>query len=337
MRGETFWGTRRVMVGGGCGFIGAYLVPELVEAGAEVTVVDNLESGELASLDGVRSRVRFVEADLRERSVSQEVTRDQDIVINLAATVAGVGYSDRHHGEMLTQNLLSALAPLDAARVNEVARYLIVSSCCVYSQDVPVPTPETSAVAGEPEAVNAGYAWAKRVYELAGQFYGRDYGMKVTIVRPFNVYGGRYRWRSTEKTHVIPALVQRIVDGEDPLVVWGSGRQRRNFVHALDVARLMMTFVERGVHGRPLNLGFETETSVAELVDLICDEVGRRPQLVFDTSKPEGQLRKAADATLLREVTDGYAPTVSLRDGIAEMVECYRRFRAGATSKPPAT
>ncbi len=335
MHDMTFWRERRVMVGGGCGFIGSYLVPELVEAGAEVTVVDNLESGAVSSLDAVRSGIRFIEADLRERSVSETVTRDQDVVINLAATVAGVGYSYRHHGEMLTQNLLAALVPLDAARVNGVARYLVVSSCCVYPQDAPVPTPETSGVIGEPEAVNAGYAWAKRVYELAGQYYGRDYGMQVTIVRPFNIYGGRYRWRSAEKTHVIPALVQRIVDGEDPLVVWGSGRQRRNFLHGLDLVRLMLIVVERGVHGRPVNLGFETETSVAELVDLICDAAGRRPRVVYDTTKPEGQLRKSADATLLREVTGDYQPTVSMRDGIAEMVECYRRHRAGVATEAP--
>ena len=332
MHDTTFWTARRVMVGGGCGFIGSYLVPELVEAGAEVTVVDNLESGAPDTLDTVRSRVRFIEDDLRERSVAREVTRDQDVVVNLAATVSGVGYSHRHHAEMLTQNLLSALVPLVAARVNGVARYVVVSSSCVYPVDAVVPTPETSVLRGEPESVNAGYAWAKRVYELAGQYYGRDYGMQVTIVRPFNVYGGRYRWQSTEKTHVIPALVQRIVDGEDPLVVWGTGRQCRNFVHGLDLARLMMACVEQGVDGRPVNLGFETETSVAELVDLICDAAGRRPRVVYDTTKPEGQLRKAADATLLREVTAGYEPTVSIRDGIAEMVECYQRLRTAATS-----
>lgn len=325
MGDDGFWKDRRVMVGGGCGFIGSYLVPELVGAGAQVTVVDNLESGALASLDPVRSKVGFVEGDLRERRVSESVTKDQDVVVNLAATVSGVGYSTSHHGEMLTQNLLSALVPLDAARVNAVPRYLLVSSCCVYPQDAEVPTPETSALAGDPESDNAGYAWAKRVYELAGQYYGRDYGMQVTIVRPFNVYGGRYRWRSPDASHVIPALVQRIVDGEDPLVVWGNGRQRRNFLHGLDVARLMRTVVERGLHGRPVNLGFEMEISVAELVDLICEAAGRRPRVVYDQTKPAGQPRKAADATLLREVVGEYQSVVSMQDGIAEMVECYRR------------
>jgi nucleoside-diphosphate-sugar epimerase len=328
MRDESFWTSRRVMVGGGCGFVGSYLVPELVEAGARVTVVDNLESGELASLDTVQSRIRFVQGDLKDPRVSDAVTRDQDVVLNLAATVSGVGYSHRHHGEMLTQNLLSALVPLDAARVNRVPRYLVVSSSCVYPQDAAVPTPETNQLDGAPETVNAGYAWAKRVYELAGEYYARDYGMQITVLRPFNIYGGRYRWRSAEKTHVIPALVQRVVDGEDPLVVWGSGRQSRNFLHGLDVARLMMICVERDVHGRPVNLGFETETSVAELVGLICEAAGRRPRVVYDSTKPEGQLRRSADATVLRDVTGGYEPSVTIQDGITEVVECYRRHKA---------
>lgn len=328
MSEAAFWQDRAVMVGGGCGFVGSYLVPELVAAGARVTVVDNLESGELVNLDEVRDDITFVEADLRDRAAAAEVTRGQDVVMNLAATVSGVGYSHRHHGEMLIQNLLSALVPLEAARVTGVERYLVVSSCCVYPQDVPVPTPESSSLVGEPEAVNAGYAWAKRMYELAGEYYGRDYGMAVTILRPFNIYGGRYRWRSVEKAHVIPALVQRIVDREDPLVVWGSGRQRRNFLHGLDVARLMMLCVARGVQGPPVNLGYEAQTSVAELVDLICEAAGRRPRVVYDTTRPEGQLAKAADSTRLRALTGGYEPSMSMREGMAEMVEAYRRINS---------
>ena len=326
----AFWRGRAVLVGGGCGFVGSYLVPELVTASARVTVVDNLESGELENLDDVRRDIRFVEADLRDRSSAADLTAGQEVVLNLAATVSGVGYSHRHHGEMLTQNLLSALVPLDAARVNGVARYLVVSSCCVYPRDAPVPTPESTPLTGEPEAANEGYAWAKRIYELAGEYYGRDYGMAITILRPFNIYGGRYRWRSAEKAHVIPALVQRIVDGEDPLVVWGSGRQCRNFLHGLDVARLMLRCVARGVTGPAVNLGDETQTSVAELVELICQAAGRRPRVVYDTTRPEGTLAKAADGTRLREVTGGYEPVMSMRDGMAEMVEAYRRrTRAG--------
>ncbi|MEE2636043.1 MAG: NAD-dependent epimerase/dehydratase family protein [Acidobacteriota bacterium] len=328
MSDTGFWHARRVLVGGGCGFIGSYLVPELVDFGAIVTVIDNLETGEVSTLASVRSDIHFIEGDLRDRGQAESATRGQDVVMNLAASVSGIGYSSAHHGEMLTQNLLSTLVPLDAARVNNVARYLVVSSSCVYPWETETPLTETSAITGEPEPDNAGYAWAKRIAELAGLYYGRDYDMQVSIVRPFNVYGGRYRWRSRSRAHVIPALVQRIVDGEDPLVVWGSGRQRRNFIHARELAKLMCLVVERDIHGEPINLGFETETSVAELVELICEIVNHRPQIVYDASKPEGLLSRVADATRLRVMTEGYEPTVSLRDGLVEMVEAYRHQRA---------
>ena len=114
----ALWSGRRVLVGGGCGLIGSYLVPELVAAGAEVTVVDNLENGDTGSLDSVGESIQFLQADLRERTVCERVTRGQDIVINLAARSFGMGYSSTHHGEMLTHNLLCTLTPLEAARAN---------------------------------------------------------------------------------------------------------------------------------------------------------------------------------------------------------------------------
>jgi nucleoside-diphosphate-sugar epimerase len=184
-----------------------------------------------------------------------------------------------------------------------------------------------------PESVNEGYGWAKRIQELAGSYYAQDYGMKVSIVRPFNPYGGNYRWGSEDKAHVIPALVKRVLDGEDPLVVWGSGRQRRNFLHASDAMRLVMRVVEKDVVALPVNIGYDHDVSIAELVDLICEVAGVSPKIVFDTDKPEGRFRKCADAGRLREVTDGYEPQVTLRQGIAEMVEWYERaFGAAAKS-----
>lgn len=147
----------------------------------------------------------------------------------------------------------------------------------------------------------------------------------MTIVRPFNPYGANYRWGSSERPHVIPSLVKRIMDGEDPLVVWGTGRQRRNFLHAGDAMKLMIKIIEKDLGPSPVNIGYEEDTSIAELVQMICEEAGKHPQIVFDSSKPEGRFRKCADATRLCELTDGYVPQVTLRDGIREMIDWYRR------------
>lgn len=324
MLDNSFWLNRKVMVGGGCGFLGSYLVPQLVGAGARVLAVDNLENGSVDSIAPVRQEVEFREGDLRDRSFCDQVTRGQEIVINLAAKAFGMDYSRSHNAEMLTQNLLCTLTPLEAARCNGVERAVVLSSSCVYPEEAPIPTPELPVFTGLPEGVNEGYGWAKRIQELAGIYYARDFGMKITILRPFNMYGGNYRWGSEEKAHVIPVLVKRILDGENPVVVWGGGQQRRNFLHGADAAHVILRVIEQDVGPEPVNIGYDDDTKIKDLVDVICEVSGRSPEIVFDTSKPEGQFRKCADARRLRELTQGYVPRVSLRDGIVEMVEWYR-------------
>ena len=178
--------------------------------------------------------------------------------------------------------------------------------------------------------MNEGYGWAKRIHELAGGYFARECGIKVTILRPFNMYGANYPWRSTEKAHAIPALVKRVLDGEDPLVVWGTGKQRRNFLHGGDAAEVVMRVIASGAEG-PVNIGYEEDPSIAELVTLICDVTGRHPRIVFDPSRPDGQARKSADATRLRALTGGYEPQVTLRAGIEEMVGWYKRTFAVKT------
>lgn len=326
MNDINFWNGKRVLVGGGCGFLGSYLVPQLVEAGAHLTVVDNMINGYIDNLNSVMDQIQLVECDLRELDVCNRVTREQDIVINLSAKAFGMDYSRRHHGEMLIYNLLSTLTPLEMARMNDVERYVIVSSSCVYPDDAVIPTPELDVFTGRPESVNEGYGWAKRIQELAGSYYANDYGIKITIVRPFNLYGGNYRWRSEEKAHVIPALVKRIMDGNNPVVVWGSGQQRRNFLHTSDAARLIMLIIEKDIGPIPVNIGYDDETTIADLAYLICDVAGVSPKIAFDLSKPEGHIRKGADASRLRQVTNDYIPRISLRAGITEMIEWYHKW-----------
>jgi nucleoside-diphosphate-sugar epimerase len=336
MAHNNFWQEKKVLVGGGCGFLGSYLTPQLVEAGARVTVVDNFDNSSLDSLTPVINQIEFVEGDLRNAETCERYTRGKDVVMNLAAKAFGMEYSRAHNGEMLVYNLLSTLTALEAARNNGVERFLIVSSSCVYPDEALIPTPELDVFTDLPESVNQGYGWAKRIQELAGEYYARDYGMKITTVRPFNPYGGNYRWGSDDKAHVIPALVKRVMDGEDPLVVWGSGNQRRNFLHANDAMRLLMKIVEKDVIATPVNIGYDYDVTIAELVNLICDVAGVEPEIVFDTNKPEGRFRKCADATRLREVTDNYEPQISLREGVEEMIDWYKRSFGRDTRSPKA-
>lgn len=303
-------------------------------------VVDNLESGDVEHLAEVVSQVEFVEGDLREPSVCRRVTTDMDTVINLAARAYGIGYGRTHQGEYLVRNLMVGVGLLEAAAENGVRRYLIVSSSCVYPDDCPIPTPELDVFTRKPELANEGYGWAKRMQELAGMYYARESDMKVVIVRPFNFYGANYRWRSAEKAHVVPSLVKRVLDGEDPLVVWGSGRQRRNLLHGSDGTRAMLLVMEKEFVGEPVNVGTEDEIDMSGLVSLICSLSGRSPEVIFDLSKPEGRVRKCADSRLLRKTIGDFRPQISLEEGIAEMLEWYKRNfenRAGRGASEPPT
>src|SRR5260370_8040263 len=138
---NEFWQNQRVLVGGGAGFLGSYLTPQLVEAGARVTVVDNFDNSSVDSLSSMVNQIEFVEGDLRDASTCDRLTRGKGIVLNLAAKAFGMEYSRAHNGEMLVYNLLSALTPLEAARKNGLERYLIVSSSSLYPYDTPVPPP----------------------------------------------------------------------------------------------------------------------------------------------------------------------------------------------------
>lgn len=320
----SYWRTKETLVTGGCGNIGSYLVEQLVQQEANVTVVDNLESGDVRNLNGVKNEIEFINADLINFDTCVDVSKTADVVFNLAGRTHGVGYSDEHHGEMLFHNTVSQFNVLEAARRTDVERVLVTSSSCIYPDDAPVPTPEFPTLKGHPEEGNEGYGWAKRMGELQGSYYHNEYDIDVAICRPFNIYSPRYVWRGEDNSHVIPALVKRVLDGEDPLTVWGSGNQKRNFLHAYDAAQLMLTITKEYACADPVNIGFEDEVTIQELVTLICDVANKNPEIEFDTSKPEGSPRKCADSSLLRRVSDGYTPKISLREGIQEMIDWYR-------------
>jgi len=318
-----FWTNRKVVVTGGCGFLGSYLAEELVAVGAHVTVTDNLEAGSLDNIAAVADRVTFVQADLVDLGACLKVSQGAEVIMNLAGRVRGVGYSSTHHGEMLYQNTVIQLNMLEAARQNGVPRFLTVSSSCVYPDEAEAPIPELPVTLGLPERSNEGYGWSKRVAELQAHYYFNEYGIETAIVRPTNACGARYPWRGEQNSFVMPTLVKKIMDGADPLVVWGTGQQRRNFLHATDMARLFMMVTERYACAKPVNIGYEQDTSIAELVALICEVTGNHPRIQFDSSKPTGCLRKCVDSTLLRKITHDYEPQVSLKQTIQEMIAWY--------------
>jgi len=320
---KTYWHNKNVLVAGGAGFIGSYLVHLLVDEGAKVTVADNLSRGRLENLHGLMDKISFHNIDLRYIKQCEQVCSRQDIVLNLAAPAFGVEYSMNHHGEMLTNVTTIAFNLLEAARQHSVRRFLVVSSSCVYPDDADVPTREDQALRGAPETVNIGYGWGKRMVELQAQYYAREYDMEIAIARPFNAYGARESFEP-EKAHVMPALIQKVLNGDDPVIVWGTGNQTRSFVHAKDSALALKLITEYYPVADPVNVGHDRETTIRELIERILKVTGKKPEVVFDTSRPEGATRKSADVTKLRKATRGFTPQITLDEGLEEMVRYFK-------------
>lgn len=317
-----FWEKKKVLVTGGAGFIGSHLVELLVKKGAKVTVADNLEDGSLDNLKKVEERINFLKKDLKILKEAKEACEGQEIVFNLAAKVGGIEYNKKHLGSMFRDNILINTTVLEAARQLGVECFLIVSSACVYPRFCSIPTPEEEGLEGVPEPSNEGYGWAKRMAEVQGRLYTKEFGMKIGIVRPYNTYGPRDHF-DPEKSHVIPALIKRVFANEDPLVVWGSGYQSRAFLYVSDAARGMILAIEKYPLPDPLNLGTDEEIKIKDLIHLIVKLSGKKLRVIFDVSKPEGQPRRNCDIRKAKKKI-GFEAKVKLSQGLKKTIEWYR-------------
>ncbi len=322
---KNLYKDKKVLVTGGAGFIGSHVVELLVEKGAKVTVPVR-KTTKLDFLSAVKDKVQFVEADLNDRSAVDRAMQGQEIVLNLAAAKGGgIANSIAHQASLCRDNLSVFLNVIDSARAAGVERFLVVSSACVYSRNAANPTPEEDGFKDVPEPANAGYGWSKRLEEYLGSAYAEEFGMKVAIARPYNAYGPRDDFFAPT-SHVIPGLLRRIFDGENPLVVWGSGKQTRSFLYVEDFARGLLEVCEKYPNADVLNIGSSEEISIGELAKLLIELTGAKTDLVFDTGKPEGQPRRTCD-TSKAKAKIGFQPSFSLRDGLAKTITWYRQER----------
>lgn len=242
--------------------------------------------------------------DLKTGWNALNVGEQYDSIFDCAAPTQGIGSNDFHD---------TAAIPIHLSR--KAKRFVYVSSSCVYSENAPVPTKEIESHFGNPESANEGYGWAKRAGELACRYAG----IPCTVVRPGNVYGPSYDWSKPHK-HVIPSLITRMLAGEDPLIVWGSGFQSRSFMYEEDCAKLIVALSK---HEGTFNLGGE-EIRIGALVKVIADLIGYKGRIVFDTSKPEGPRRKVQDTTKLGQVL-GSVISTPLEEGLKKTIDAASR------------
>ena len=316
----NFYKDKNVLVTGGNGFVGSFVVERLLKEGANVSVVSRTRKKFLSHIE---NDVKFVKGDLLNRDDALKACKDQDFVFHLASRVAGIGYNIEHSGTMMTENSIMSLNMLDAARESNVERYQYVSSTCVYPREASIPTPEGEGMLGDPEPSNLGYGWAKRVGELQAKMHAKEFGMKVSIIRPMNAYGPRDDF-DPETSHVIPALIRKIINAKTEVSIWGSGNQTRAFVYVDDLARGMLMTLEKLTTPDPINIGSNEEIKIKDLVSMIVKITGRNDlQIKYDTTEPEGQLRKIADTKKAEELIQ-YKPKYSLEEGLKHTIDWYR-------------
>ncbi|MBA3660182.1 MAG: NAD-dependent epimerase/dehydratase family protein [Gammaproteobacteria bacterium] len=309
----SFYKNKNVLVTGGSGLIGRPLVEKLVQAGANVTVV---------SLDDPKRApegVTFKRADLRELSNCLDVCKNQEIVFQLAGVKGSPAMTAKRPASFFVPTISFSINMMEAARRNQVERFLFTSSVGVYAPADIFYEDDVWKTFPSPNDRFAG--WAKRMGELQAQAYAIEYGWdKIAIVRPANVYGP-YDNFDPNNAMVIPSLIKRALDGESPLTVWGDGSPIRDFIHARDVARGMMLAIEKGIN-EPINLGSGTGVTIKQIAEIVAAEVPGGPvEIVWDTTKPKGDAKRLMD--MQRANSYGFSPEIRIEEGIVETIQWY--------------
>ncbi|BCV25991.1 GDP-L-fucose synthase [Gelria sp. Kuro-4] len=307
------WKDKRVVVTGGAGFLGSFLVEKLQRRGCCNVFVP-------------RSR----EYDLREKENIQHLLSDTqpEIIFHLAAVVGGIGANQANPGRFFYDNAIMGIQLIEQARLFGVRKLVLLGTICAYPKYTPVPFKE-DLWNGYPEETNAPYGLAKKMLLVQAQAYRQQYGLNSIYLLPVNLYGPRDNF-DLETSHVIPALIRKFVDaeenGQQQVVVWGTGKPTREFLYVEDAAEGILLAAERYDKPEPVNLGSGGEIAIRDLVYLIKDMVGYQGSVIWDTSRPDGQPRRRLDTSRAWQEF-GFRAKTSLREGLEKTIAWYMQQR----------
>ena len=321
---QAFFAGKSVIVTGGGGFIGSHVVEQLIALGGHVIVPTRNRISKF--LRPMESHIEILNCDLADQAQTRKALYGANIALHLAADVGGLDYNIRYPASIFDHNMRIGLNVLDAARENQLDRVLLCSSACVYPRNCTVPTPEEEGFSGEPEPTNAGYGWAKRMLEVLGQQYEREFGLSVAIARPYNAYGPRDRL-DPQRSHVIPALIEKAINTTGGVFnVRGSGKASRAFIYVDDFARGVIEVAARVPGANPVNIGVDEEVTIEDLAiriaDLTNELTDRRPKPIFETDAKEGQPRRNCDTRKAKRLL-AFESRVSLNEGLRRTMEWY--------------
>ncbi len=315
-----FWENRRVLVTGGAGFLGSFVVEKLRAQGAYDVVVP-------------RSR----EYDLKDRNSILRLLREAkpNVVIHLAAVVGGIGANRRHPGKFFHDNAIMGIQLIDEAMRFNVEKFVCIGTVCSYPKHTPVPFREQNLWDGYPEETNAPYGLAKKMLLVQLQAYRQEYGFNGIYLIPVNLYGPRDNF-DLGSSHVIPALIHKcykaVEEGWDRIVAWGTGNATREFLYVEDVAEAIVLAAECYNGAEPVNLGTGKEIRIRDLAHKIAEICGFKGEIAWDSTKPDGQRRRCLDVTRALKLL-GWQAKVSLDEGLRRTADWFREHYAAGERK----
>ena len=315
MENKFNWADKRICVTGGAGFLGTHLIANLRSKGAKDIFIPTIEKYDLVDRDAI--------ARLLEDS-------NPDVIIHLAAHVGGIGANREHPAEFFYDNLMMGVQLLHQAYERGVEKFVAIGTVCAYPKFTPVPFREDDLWLGYPEETNAPYGLAKKMLLVQSQAYRAQYGYNSVFLLPVNLYGPGDNF-NPRSSHVIPALIRKCVEakdnGDDHILVWGDGSPTREFIFVKDAAEGIALAAERYNESEPVNIGSGFEISIKDLAEKIARMTGFQGELVWDTSKPNGQPRRKLDA---RGTTEkfGFTAKTDFEEGLQETISWFLNNRS---------
>lgn len=307
----------RVLITGGAGFLGSYLVEKYVNDGNTVTVMDNFSTGKPENLKNIEDKIKFIKqnvVDLDPEGIDEKF----DLIFNLSARPARIDW-ETNPVEIMLPNAIGNYNLIRLALKNN-ARYLFTSTSEVYGNPTVVPTPETYFSAMNHLGSRAPYDESKKFAETLIQSYNREYGLKSVMVRIFNAYGARLRGGGTQG-RIITRLIEQATKNE-AITIYGDGSHTRAFTYVTDTIDGIAAVMEKGEIGEIYNVGNNKETSVIDLANLVIRLTSSKSKITFGPLPPEDPERRAPDITKISKL--GWRPKVDLEEGLKKMLESYK-------------